>query len=342
MDKQNFLLLLSKKLSGEIGIDEAAQLQQAIQQHEAYQNISDQMTLYFESADATKEPPLAQLNKVWEAIYQASGSDTFVFKYKDQAPEKKKFFSSVIFKAAAALLIIAGVAFATYSVFKEEQNTGLITIRTSGGKLFKTLDDGTNVWLNRGSVLKYNPGFGKTKRLVFLEGEAFFDVVKNSSVPLYIHTGEINIEVKGTAFNVNSYQKSAEIEVSLIRGLIEVSSTKDQDRKVLLRPNQKLSFDRRNTIQGQSFHIVSLPAEFQRQTTKWTQDSLIFKKEKLKDLALQLEKKYKVKITILNDELKEKRFSGMFTAEGLNEALEALKISFPFKYKITGQLVIIQ
>ena len=74
---------------------------------------------------------------------------------------------------------------------------------------------------------------------------------------------------------------------------------------------------------------------------KWTQDSLVFKKEKLKELAAQLEKKYKVKIEIRNEQLKNKRFSGMFTGESLKDALEALKLSYPFVYAIDGQLIVI-
>lgn len=342
MDKQYFLLLLSKKLSGEIGIDEAEQLQRAIQEQAAYQEILDHMTLYFESADMAKEQPLRQLNQTWGIIEQASRPESFTFKYNQEAPGEKKFFNAMLFKLAGVLLLIVGVALVIYSVFNEKQTADLITLSTNQGKLFKTLDDGTKVWLNRGSVLKYNPVFGKTKREIFLEGEAFFDVVKNKAVPLYIHTGELNIEVKGTAFNVNSQLNSPKIEVSLIRGLIEISSNADKDQKVILRPNQKLSFSRMGTIPQATFQIVELATENQIQTTKWTQDSLVFKKEKLKNLVLQLEKKYQVKIDILNEELKEKRFSGMFTAEGLNEALEALKISFPFKYKINGNLVIIE
>lgn len=342
MDKQYFLLLLSKKLSGEIGADEAEQLEQAVQYNAVYQKISEQMMLYFESVDTTKEQPLSKLSKTWEAIEQASGTENYVFKYNDQAAGEKKFFNSTILKVAAAFLLIAGLALVVYSALKQRQVADLITLTTDSGKLFKTLDDGTKVWLNRGSVLKYNLSFGKTKRVVFLEGEAFFDVIKNKSVPLYIHTGDINIEVKGTAFNVNSYPKSAGIEVSLIRGLIEVSSNTNKDQKTLLRPNQKLSYSPKSMISGNTFHIVNLGAEIAYKTTKWTQDSLVFKKEKLKNLALQLEKKYKVKINILNEELREKRFSGMFTNEGLNEALQALKISYPFVYKINGQQVIIE
>lgn len=342
MDKQYFLLLLSKKLSGEIGIDEAEQLQQAVQEQAAYQKILDHMTLYFESVDEAKEQPLRQLNQTWEAIEQASRHESFTFKYNHEAPGKKKFFNVALFRLAAVLLLIVGVALVIYSIFNEKKTADLITLSTNQGKLFKTLDDGTKVWLNRGSVLKYNPSFGKTKRVVFLEGEAFFDVVKNKAVPLYIYTGALSIEVKGTAFNVNSRRNSPKVEVSLIRGLIEVSSNANKDQKVILRPNQKLSFSRMGTIPGATFQIVKLAAGNQIQTTKWTQDSLVFKKEKLKNLVLQLEKKYRVKIDILNEELKEKRFSGMFTAEGLNEALEALKISFPFKYKINGNLVIIE
>src|SRR5690606_2571328 len=75
---------------------------------------------------------------------------------------------------------------------------------------------------------------------VTLTGEAFFDVVKNEKNPFVIHTGTVMITVKGTAFNVKAYPGEKTVETALVRGLVEISTAQDPDRKILLKPNEKI------------------------------------------------------------------------------------------------------
>lgn len=146
----------------------------------------------------------------------------------------------------------------------------------------------------------------------------------------------INIEVKGTAFNVNAYKTNKAIEVLLVRGLVEVSNKYNKDNKVLLNPNQLLTAPTNNQKEL-AFNIKTVDTIPVKNIALSYLDTLVFKKEKLKDLAKQLKKKYQVVINIKTDALKEKRFSGMFGKESLSEALEALRISFPFSYKIDSK-----
>ena len=345
MKKHYFLSLLSKKLTEEISPEEEAELQLAVEQEESYRLMTDELTAYFghkvpqlENEDQTSNE---QLEKIWQHIALA-GKQGFEEKYDYNEPLKKGSSKLLMLKIAAAVIVLLSCGIFAYNFLNRGQQLKFSTLTTSDEKFFKTLEDGTKICLNRGSAIRYNDGFGKKKREIFLEGEAFFEVTKNEKVPLFIYTRNINIEVKGTAFNVSAYQKNARIEVSLHRGLIAVRNNAGKANEVLLKPNEKLVALAGSLPGSTAFNVIHIATGQQLQEIKWTQDSLVFKKEKLKDLVLRLEKKYNIRIEIRKEELKDKRFSGSFSAENLKQALEALRLSYPFTYTINDKLVAIK
>jgi len=101
--------------------------------------------------------------------------------------------------------------------------------------------DGTLVVLNEDSRVSYNEDFGRARREIILEGEAYFDVAPNAAVPLVIHAGNVDIKVLGTSFNVKAYPSDKRIETSLISGAVELSSKFAKGQKILLRPNEKIT-----------------------------------------------------------------------------------------------------
>lgn len=332
MEKDKFIKLLSKKLSGEISEREQVQLNHGLE-NEDYQKLASQMECFFIEKKGEKPVPLAQ---IWEKIDKAE-IHTTVNKFDFTAP-KQSLFSSTLFKAAAILVVVFGAGLVGYYLLNQNQTA---TLAATNEKVFKVLDDGTCIWLNKKSTISYNKGFGKENREITLDGEAYFDVVKNTAVPLIIHASGIDIEVKGTVFNVNAYQENDGVAVALVRGAISVTDRNNTKNSVLLKPNDKLVFFKNPTIES-AFNITSLKPEVILKEASWTTDTLVFNKEKLVDLALKLEKKYDLRIEIRSDKLKEKRFSGTFTNETIHQALEALKLSYPLTYTITNRLIIIK
>jgi len=345
MKKHYFFALLSKKLRGEITIEESANLQRIIEDDEHYKHIAEKLMGYFEhSRQQLKLGDAAvkvELSNVWHRIALAEQQGFEAVHDQKKKALRDRFTKSFLLKIAAVLIVVLSFGILTFNLLIPEEQLNYTRLMTSDEKVFKILDDGTRVCLNRGSYIRYNDGFGKKKRQITLMGEAFFDVAKNKDIPLFIQAGDISIEVKGTAFNVKAYQKNTRIEVSLLRGLIAVRRNKGKGDAVLLRPNEKLIALVGTSLNSETFQVVRMPVEKQLQDIKWTQDSLVFKKEKLQDLVLRLEKKYSIRIEIRKEELKNKRFSGTFAAEDLKQALEALKLSYPFTYTINSKLVII-
>jgi transmembrane sensor len=341
MKKEKFLKLLSRKLSGELSAANSEILDQAIENNEEYRLLASKLGHYFNDK---KIPQLEidQLNHTWERI-TAVEKEHFIGNFDYSAPKKSRVFHSTLFKVAAALLLFIGSGWLGYHLLNHHTNLDFNTLTATNQKIFKILDDGTKIWLNKKSSISFNKTFGKHKREIFLEGEAYFDVVKNKAVPLFIHAKNIDIEVKGTAFNVKAYKQNPEIQVALIRGSIQVTDRLHTKHQVLLKPNEKLIFSNSASNGSQNnFQILPLKLSILLKETNWTSDTLVFYKEKLKDLVVRMEKKYDLKIEVHSEQLREKRFSGTFTNETIQQALAALKLSYPLTYTISDRLVVIK
>jgi ferric-dicitrate binding protein FerR (iron transport regulator) len=219
------------------------------------------------------------------------------------------------------------------------------------------LPDGTQVWMNENSKLTYNDGnFGTNIREVYLSGEAFFDVTRNEKVPFVIHAGPVNITVKGTAFNVKCYAGQKTIETSLLRGLIEITTQQDPDRRIIVKPNEKIIIPaeiayggaKDDSSRGDAKPVYAISSLHKLKSevlpeTVWMQNRLVFDNELFENLIPQFESWFNVRITILYDDILKKRFSGVIEKETLKETLSAMQLSFPFDYRVDGnELVIIK
>lgn len=338
MKYEKFIALLSKKLSGELHEEESALLEKAAKENETYRLLEATLHSYF-MTKSTSDPASAQISDVWELLEKHQDANE-EFNY---AQPKKAFYKNNNFlKIAAMLVVLVGGGLMSYFIFSNHAELEFITLKTTNHKTFRLLDDGTKVWVNKNSTISFNKAFGNEKREITLEGEAYFDVVKNKNVPLHIQAGSIAIEVKGTAFNVKAYKESPEIRVALVRGLIQITNRSDIAHKVLLHPNEQLILNNSKNKDTNDFLIRLVEPSVLLNATNWKADTLVFNKEKLVDLVVRMERKYDIKIDIKSENLKEKRFSGTFINETIQQALEALKLSFPLTYTINNKLVVIK
>ncbi len=230
-----------------------------------------------------------------------------------------------------------------------------------GSRISMVLADGSKVWLNSGSKLTYQAGFGIKERAVNLTGEAFFDIVHNQKVPFVVTTSDLKIKVLGTVFNVKSYPDDKVIETTLVRGKIEVKSLNTNDTKniIVLAPHEKLIYTKAgNTLTRTSIvkEDVSKPRspdlnaktqtkiqvakiEFPENDGSWKDGKLILKSENLEDLARELERYYNVQISFQNDSIKHIKFSGVLDQVTIEEVLKAISSTSPIRYKIDKNVI---
>ncbi|MBO9731187.1 MAG: FecR family protein [Chitinophaga sp.] len=257
--------------------------------------------------------------------------------------------------AALSVLVLLLGSYCVYllankSPLKHNEKAMAAIFTRDGVRSKAQLPDGTEVWLNGGSRLTYNPDMNNLdNREVTLEGEAFFDVAKNATKPFYIRTAKMGIKVLGTSFNVKAYTEDQTSEATLITGAVEVTLNDGLERNVKLLPNQKIVLQHAN---GTQLTQPNLVAGYRVETlhnnqadnlvaeTAWRDNYLVFDNDKFEDIALKMERWYGIQIH-LSDKLKSFHFTGTFKDESFPEVLEALKVTTSFHCRIAGNEVFI-
>jgi transmembrane sensor len=219
-----------------------------------------------------------------------------------------------------------------YLIQQQEEHVVMQTISSRQGMVTQfELADGTKVWLNSGSALQFPDSFTGDFREVKLTGEAFFSVVKNEKQPFRVHAKDLNIDVLGTSFNVVCYNDERQEEVVLIEGKVRLSTEKDQVEKVfgILQPGQRAVYkDDTNDVEAQKVDVDKYIA--------WREGNLIFRNDKMEDVAKRLSRWYNVEFVISDPEIKSYIYKASFKNETLIQVLNLLKISAPIDYQITG------
>lgn len=264
-------------------------------------------------------------HRVWESVRQRM---TPVI--RTIVMPRSRFFMSALAIAGIALLIGIGATFIVQkqSWMKSMDGQYSVIETSSGQKSKMTLPDGTQMWLNSGTKVSYANSFNQSNREIILEGEAFFDVVKHADLPFIVRTSDFDIRVKGTAFDVSAYADDSFVEVSLLRGAVDVYR-KDGVLVKGLEPNDLLRFDKE--INGYSL----LKGNNAEQYSTWTAEELIFENESLDIVIKKMERWYGVDIDWVGQE-EAKRYTFKIKTESLREILHLIDVITPINYAIKG------
>ncbi len=163
-----------------------------------------------------------------------------------------------------------------------------------------TLADGSKVWVNGGSTLRYPSHFEENRRIE-LTGEALFDVAKNGHMPFVVSAKGVCVKVIGTRFNVRRYAAEP-LTVSLFRGAVSVYRENNEQQSVVLRPNEQL------TVSGEDMTKHRMDAD----VAAWKDGWLVFKSATMAQIITHLQTCFGVKITVKHPSLLNIRYSGKF------------------------------
>lgn len=239
------------------------------------------------------------------------------------------------FARIAAILIIPIIIYASYFTFsgrvdsEKEIASQQVTVTSQAGTITKiTLPDGSKVCLNAGSTISYPTKFESHSRNVKLEGEGYFEVVKNEKVPMVILAGNINLKVYGTSFNVNAFRSEKFVKVTLVEGSVSLSSPNGKikgENEFFITPGQTVTYneDSKNLI---------LQNEDPFFYTAWKDGVLIFRNNTFETILKQLSCKYNVDIELKDKSLAAILLDATFMDENVNEILRLLSLSTPFSY----------
>lgn len=241
-------------------------------------------------------------------------------------------------KVAAILiipLIFACFYFFLTGVPSNNNNSRVVKyIVPAGQKSNVILADGTHVWLNSGSTLSYPENNSQSVRKVHLEGEAYFEVTKDTQRPFLVETRDYTVKVHGTHFNVQAYTTSKESEVILAEGSVSVL-TPDQREIIKMEPGQRFYSDRnkRCTISNVDPNLY----------LSWKDNVLSVDNEELQHLIIRMERWYGVKINVVDFErVKNIRYTMTIKTESLREMLSLMNFVTPLTYHINGDKITIK
>ena len=198
-----------------------------------------------------------------------------------------------------------------------------------GGEFNLTLSDGTRVWLNAETELRYPVQFNGKERVVYLKGEAYFEVSKNKEKPFLVQVDDMSVKVYGTAFNVNTYNK---IETVLVTGSVSMNQG---GKEVLLKPNQKGVFDQvSGKITVEDVDVLAY--------VSWKNGDFIFRNESLNSIMDKLSRWYGLEVLYQDAGLQDVRLSGNLKRyKDVRELFVSFEKISDARFKVQGNKVIV-
>ncbi len=285
--------------------------------------------------------------RIWEkshSYFSASEVISDREKIKDQIiqqlskPAKRVDLSVWVYRVAAilALPIMLGIGWYLGSG-RNTAETAMCEVTAPKGQISKcVLADGTQVWLNAGSTIKYEPTLSGKIREVSLDGEAYFKVSKNKHKPFLVNTKYAQIKVLGTVFNLKAYSSDNKVETTLEEGSVEFSLNGSSAKPVELKPGEQVIFN-------SSENKLTMGKVETYLHTAWKDGKYVFKDADLKTIIAELERLYDVRIHLQNDSLMNLHFRGMFEYEqNIFSALETLEQTTNMKYRMDGRDIWLQ
>lgn len=305
--------LLSKYLAEDISTEEKQVL---------FRQLEEDADLRKEAADVLNLSALVEMSEAGTASDQQYRSFVRLKKKRTLLFSLRKiagYAAIVLFSVLSTYLLM------DYASDKEDQVVHYQEFSTPAGQRAKVLlADGTEVWLNANSTLRYPERFGMKQREVELHGEAFFEVGKNKEKPFIVKTSKMDIKVTGTKFNVNAYEGEKYFVASLVEGAITVSCLYSKDRAYALHPQQQIAV---------SDHSSEISSFDNTDFMAWKEGVFVFDDMQLTDIIRKLELYYDVSISVENTKLRNYRYTGKFRQrDGVESVLRKLQIVYPFTY----------
>lgn len=335
MNKDRIMELMARKLSGEATPEELRELQAHLSADAAAGERSKVLDQFWSRRDDETHPSVEEnLKKVLTGL-GLTGTGT-----AEVVPMRRK---RSWLRVAAGVLILLGAGSVVYlGRQKETKSVPLASLmekhNAKGTKSIIQLPDGSKIWLNADSKLRYPEVFKGRTREIYLNGEAFFDVAKNPDHPFIIHLANGTVQVLGTSFNIRAYDNESVVETSVATGRIAFIPKYRTPRKI------------QDTVFLASDHKASYTFTKEELTTSvtsgkedkaWTEGRLIFRGMTMEQIAIELERNFGKKVVFLDEGPKAFVFTGSFANNSLDEIMYYLTRSKNFNYKITNSELLI-
>lgn len=310
-------ILITKYFEGEITAAERKLLFSMIQTDEKLRkDFSSVQNLYALSSWLLNE------NDEFEAVDKLAA-------FKHTHCRKKRYPIHILKHAAGYAAAICITILSTWMVMNDrEPAEEMVTYEEfttpSGQRAMVKLHDGTTVWLNARSTLRYPNHFAREERKVELDGEAFFDVEHNEHKPFVVSTEKLDIKVLGTKFNVFAYKGREEFNTALLEGSVKVYERMNEEKALFMNPNECVELKDNKLVKRPMGNTDFL---------LWKEGIYAFDDVPFEDIIKKFELYYDIVITVNNSKLMKYKFSGKFRQrDGVESALRTLRKVYYFTY----------
>ncbi len=269
--------LIVRSLEGDLSPAEQEELQSWLEEDDANRRYYGELQRTWDltaTADADIAPDIEANWASFNNKLQASSQPTGIV----------RSFRWYALRAAAAVLLLGGAATAWYMLNAPRQ----ITIQTAANETnIIALPDGTKAFINKNSSLRYASNFNKGERTIHLEGEAYFDVVKDDAHPFVVYTSRTRTQVLGTTFDVKAYAVQP-VEVFVLSGKVAVSDQEKDSKEVVLTEGRKVTLGKDQQLAEDAISNHDFIA--------WKDNIMVFNDEPIRNVIRKAEALYGVKI----------------------------------------------
>lgn len=339
--------------SGHLTAEDSTILNNWLEKSKENQLLFDQFSDIWQSADFVKHHETIDVEEAWKEIQHRLS--------KSRSAQQQATFKWLKVAAVLMLAFISG-GIGHYFLSQKPASTEppllVECVAPLGSRSFIKMPDGSKIWLNAGTTLKYKNNFGTDNREVCLSGEAFFEIEKNPRLPFMVQTSQINITALGTKFNVKAYAEEKTIETTLIEGSVKLEGNdfklaedvilKKNEKAIFTKKAQTIEINEKNQPPANKLTEVKPKTELKIISSvepdpiiSWKEERWIINNEKLGSLSKKLERRYAVNFIFDNELLKDYSFGGTLEDETLEQVLDAICSSSPIKYLVEGKTVYI-
>ncbi len=290
-----------------------------IKEFEEVQKIWDESGNIFNNAEPDK-------NKMWREI-DAKTSDSII----------KKINFLPLVRIAASIIIVLTIGSIFYLMNKKGLNGEELLVLKSDdeAKIKIELNDGSVVWLNKHSSIKYLEKFQKDNRVVYLEGEAFFEISKDKKRPFLIYTNKTSVKVLGTTFNVRAYIEEEVVSVSVLTGKVKLAINNIPDKFIELEKGE-------NGTYNQTIDTLFYSKDLLKNDFSWKTGRITFAETGLPEVCATLSKHYFQKIIIADSAIENLTFTASFEDQKLEEILSLMEYALNVKHEYQDNAIMLK
>lgn len=258
-----------------------------------------------------------------------------LLKKKQQTSRNYSLWKKVASYAAIAIIAISLTSI--FFIFAQDK-TEVVASRYIGGDGleadFVVLPDGTRVSLGSKTTFHYDPDYGQSRRNVYLEGEAYFEVSPQKNKPFVVHINGMTVEALGTAFNVMAYPGDSLFTTTLLEGSVRLIA-EQLSQPVILKPDQQFVYNRNQSK-------ASVQQVDAKDYIAWTTGYYHFSEQTLEAILHRLSYVYGITFDVQFEKLNQTTFTGTFyRGQSARDLMEIINLSVPIKYKIEDHYVTI-